>query len=246
MKNVLFCSGGKDSVASLIIAKAHGEPLDAAVFVEVMFDEKTSGEHPLHIGFVMDKLKPYVEEEIGVPFIIIRAKKTYTDCFELIVTRGKGEGKKRGFPIPGMCVINRECKMRAINEFRKKNNIQTEYVGIAKDEPERLARLEGKNKVSLLAKYGFTEAMARELCIEYNLLSPIYNLCKRNGCWFCMNCNDREWMWLIKNRPDLFNKLVELEKKTPNRYRRCLTRTESPSELQTRLEVYTNQLSFFE
>ncbi len=33
---VLFCSGGKDSVASLILAKIHNEPVDAVVFVEDM------------------------------------------------------------------------------------------------------------------------------------------------------------------------------------------------------------------
>lgn len=244
MENVLFCSGGKDSVASLIIAKELGEPLDAAVFCEVMFDEKTSGEHPEHIGFVMDKLKPYVEEEIGVPFIILRSKKTYIDCFEHIIIRGKGEGKTAGFPIPGMCAINRDCKMSAIREFRKENNIQTEYVGIAFDEPERLARL-GENKISLLAKYKIAEAQARELCSEYGLLSPVYNICKRNGCWFCMNCKDNEFVWLIKNRPDLFDKLIELEEKHPCRYRECLTREETPTQLKARLEVYTQQLSFF-
>lgn len=246
MKNILFCSGGKDSVASLIIAKEHGEPLDAAVFVEVMFDEETSGENPEHIGFVMDKLKPYVEKEIGVPFIVFRSKKTYIDCFEHIIIRGKGEGKTAGFPIPGMCVINRDCKMSAIREFRKENNIETEYVGIAIDEPERLARLEGKNKISLLAKYGYTEAMARELCIKYDLLSPVYKICKRNGCWFCMNCKDTEFVWLIKNHPELFDKLIALERKYPCRSRECLTREETPSQLKARLEVYTQQLSFFE
>ena len=245
MKNVLFCSGGKDSVASLIIAKVNREPLDGVVFCEVMFDEETSGEHPLHIEFVKEKLRPWVEKELEIPFVILRSDRTYKSYFEHIVSRGKGEGKTAGFPIPGRCAINRECKMRPIQRFRKENNIEREYVGIAADEPERLARLTG-NKVSLLARYGYTEAMARELCIEYNLLSPIYNICKRNGCWFCMNCKDREWRWLIKNRPDLFDKLIALEEKHPCRYREFLTRTETPAQLKTRLEVYTNQLSFFE
>jgi hypothetical protein len=245
MKNVLFCSGGKDSVASLILAKWHGEPLDGVVFCEVMFDEETSGEHPLHIEFVKEKLRPWVEKELEIPFVILRSDRTYKSCFEHIISRGKGEGKTAGFPIPGLCAINRECKMRPIQKFRKENNIELEYVGIAKDEPERLARLTG-NKVSLLAKYGFTEAMAKELCIEFDLISPIYGICKRNGCWFCMNCKDNEFVWLIKNRPDLFNKLIELEGKHPNRYRECLTRDETPSQLKARLEVYTNQLSFFE
>ena len=38
-KYVASCSGGKDSVATLLLAAQHNEPLDEAVFSEVMFDE---------------------------------------------------------------------------------------------------------------------------------------------------------------------------------------------------------------
>ena len=59
----------------------------------------------------------------------------------------------------------------------------TQYVGIAIDEPKRLKRLDdgGKNKVSLLEKYGYTEEMAKNLCKKYGLLSPIYNFAPRGG-----------------------------------------------------------------
>ena len=63
----------------------------------------------------------------------------------------------------------------------------TQYVGIAADEPKRLARLAGTNKVSLLAKYGVAEASALALCKRYNLLSPIYEFTSRGGCFFCPN-----------------------------------------------------------
>ena len=43
-KYVASCSGGKDSVATLLLAAQHKEPLDEAVFSEVMFDKDTSGE----------------------------------------------------------------------------------------------------------------------------------------------------------------------------------------------------------
>lgn len=61
-----------------------------------------------------------------------------------------------------------------------------------------------------------------------------------------MNCRDNEWVYLIKNHPELFDKLVELERENPMFYRRCLTRTETPTQLAQRLEVITNQLSLFE
>ena len=70
----------------------------------------------------------------------------------------------------------KDMKISAIrNYYRalKKRYDIIQYVGIAKDEPIRLQRLDG-NKVSLLDRYGYTEAMAKAKCIEYDLLSPIY------------------------------------------------------------------------
>ena len=51
-KFVASCSGGKDSVATLILAAENNEPLDEAIFSEVMFDKNTSGEVPEHRDFV--------------------------------------------------------------------------------------------------------------------------------------------------------------------------------------------------
>ena len=50
-KYIASCSGGKDSVATLLLAAQHNEPLDEAVFSEVMFDKDTSGEVPEHRDF---------------------------------------------------------------------------------------------------------------------------------------------------------------------------------------------------
>lgn len=41
-KHILCISGGKDSMATGILALEHGEPLDMAVYCEVMFDKEIS------------------------------------------------------------------------------------------------------------------------------------------------------------------------------------------------------------
>ena len=64
-KYVASCSGGKDSVATLLLAAQHNEPLDEAVFSEVMFNQNTSGEVPEHRNFIYDRLKPFCEKELG-------------------------------------------------------------------------------------------------------------------------------------------------------------------------------------
>ena len=45
-KHVASCSFGKDSIATILLALEHSEPLDEAVYCEVMFDDDTSGEVP--------------------------------------------------------------------------------------------------------------------------------------------------------------------------------------------------------
>ena len=99
----------------------------------------------------------------------------------------------------------------------------TQYVGIAADEPKRLARLAGTNKVSLLAKYGVAEASALALCKRYNLLSPIYEFTSRGGCFFCPNAGWSELQHLYNYHPDLWNYLLALQKlpnKTTERFNR--------------------------
>lgn len=202
-------SGGKDSTATIILAHEHGEPLDLIIFAEVMFDKGISGELPEHIEFVKRTARTF--ESWGYPVQILRAKKCYLDIFHGILTRGKRKGFKRGFPMKGKCTVNRELKLRPINQFNKEHPNAVHYIGIAKDEPKRLARLQG-NKISLLAKYYKTEADALELCKQYGMLSPIYEYTRRGGCWFCPNARDKELRHLRKNHRDLWDKLLALEK----------------------------------
>lgn len=234
-KYIASCSGGKDSIATLLLAAQHDEPLDEVVFSEVMFDSKTSGEVPEHRNFIYDKLKPFCENELGVKFTVLRAEKNYDDVFHHIIVRGPHMGEKRGFVWGGMCAVNRDCKIPPIRKYNASlSSDSISYVGIATDEPDRLARLDKTKQVSLLAKYDFTEADAFKLCAEHDLLSPIYTHCRRNGCWFCPNASDAELRHMIVNHPELFDRLIEWEQEE-NVFHRRLTRKESPSEIKMRL-----------
>lgn len=247
MKYIASCSGGKDSVATVIVAKEKGEPLNEVVYCEVMFDENISGEVPEHRDFIYNQLKPFVEKELQVPFVVLRSDKTYIDFFYHIVSKGPETGKTFGFPIPGMCAINRDCKIPPIQKYLKQQRGDfVQYIGIAADEPLRLARLKDTNKISLLDKYGYTEKAAKELCESYGLLSPVYSITDRNGCWFCMNCKDEEFSHMIRNHSALFDRLIELEKSAPERYRRYLTRSETPQQIKERILSYGEQIDIYE
>ena len=215
--HIASCSFGKDSIATLLLALEHNEPLDRVVFAEVMFDHERgiSGEIPEHIEWIYSTAIPKLEA-MGVKVDVVKGKKDYVSFFANAVGGGRHKGKIYGFPIGGMCVINRECKMQPIHAYYKqfKDYDIVQYVGIAADEPKRLARLK-EGQVSLLDKYGYTEDMAREKCLEYGLLSPIYGGGNRGGCWFCPNVRIKDFAKFKLVHPDLWNELLRLSF-TPN------------------------------
>lgn len=112
-------SGGKDSTASVILAHEHQEPLDLILFSEVMFDKEISGELPEHIDFIKNRCFPLFESW-GYKTKILRAENTYMDLFHHRIEKSsKPEriGMKAGFPMMGKCTVNRDCKIKAINDF---------------------------------------------------------------------------------------------------------------------------------
>ena len=249
MTYICSCSGGKDSVATIILAHEKGYPLDEVIFSEVMFDENISGELPEHIDFIKNTLKPKCEEW-GYKFKIVRSERNYMWEFNRILTRSKKHpvhiGWRYGFPMTGLCVINNECKVKPIKDYIKSIGEYKQYIGIASDEPKRLKRLTD-DKISILAKEGYTEAMAYDLCKQYGLLSPIYEFTKRGGCWFCPNARFNELYHLYHHHRDLFEKLKSLEKE-PNIIGYCwnmLTKT-SIHDVEQDILAYDAQLSLFE
>ena len=155
-KFVASCSMGKDSLATVLLAVEHGEPLDEAVYCEVMFDKNISGEVPEHRDFIYGIAIPALER-MGVKVVVLRSKQTYVGLFTGRVTRGPKKGMVRSFPLCGKCAVQRDCKVKPIERYKKTlppDAIQ--YIGIASDEQERLLRLDGAQKISLLDKYNYT------------------------------------------------------------------------------------------
>lgn len=171
-------SGGKDSMATILLALENNEPLDRVVFAEVMFDHEKgiSGEIPEHIEWIYNVAIPKLAE-MGVKVDVVRAKKDYVSLCRQVLKSGKNQGKCYGVQNSRPCYANSDLKIAPIRKYLnklKKEYDVVQYVGIAIDEPKRLERLRGTSKVSLLEKYGYTEQEARKKCEDYGLLSPIY------------------------------------------------------------------------
>ena len=82
MKYIASCSFGKDSIATILLAIEHNEPLDYALFSEVIFDHKRniSGEIPEHIEWIYSTAIPTLER-LGVPTKVVKSEKDYMYFF---------------------------------------------------------------------------------------------------------------------------------------------------------------------
>lgn len=245
MKHVASCSFGKDSLATLVLAVVHEEPLDEAVYCEVMFDDDISGEVPEHRDFIYERAIPFLEKN-GVNIKILRSDTTFLQSFYRVLTKGDYVGKINGWPLCGRCCIQRDCKLPPINAYKKMLGADViQYIGIAYDEQERLARLDGATTVSLLEKYQKTERDAVEICKHVGLYSPIYEFAPRNGCFFCPNAKMRELRHLHDHHPDLWARLMQCQA-APNKPTERFNRDYRFDEIDALFKFEDSQLSLFE
>lgn len=189
-KYIASCSFGKDSIATILLALENNVPLDGVVYSEVMFDNEKgiSGEIPEHIEWIYDSAIPKLNS-MGVKVDVVTSKVDYVSLCRKVLLSGKNSGKAYGIQNSHPCYANSACKVAPIKEYYRalsKDYDIVQYVGIASDEPIRLQRLEGTNKISLLHKYGYTESMAMSKCKEYDLISPCYSTDSRGGVGFVL------------------------------------------------------------
>ena len=135
---------------------------------------------------------------------------------------GNSQGSNIRVPDDTGCLVQRPTENGGAIDFLNSpkrqgadKNIVVSYLGIAADEPERLARLDGKTKVSPLAALGWTEADCRKWCEDNDLLSPIYTTATRGGCWFCHNQSIEQLRLLRRNYPDLWGILLKWDSDSP-------------------------------
>ena len=165
--------------------------MDRVVFAEVMFDHKRNitGEIPETIQWIKEVAIPKLES-MGVRVDIVKAKDDYVSvCSRKFKTPKPNGTVYYGVQNSKPCYANTYLKLEPIKQYYKKIGKEydiIQYIGIASDEPQRLKRLEGTNKVSLLAKYGYTEAMSMAKCKDYDLVNPCYSMDIRGGVGFAL------------------------------------------------------------
>ena len=247
---IASCSFGKDSIATILLALENNEPLDRCVFSEVMFDNEKgiSGEIPEHIEWIYSFAIPKIES-MGVQVDVVKANKDYIGLCKTVLKTGKNAGNMYQLQNCFPCYANSELKISPIRKYYRQYSKQynvIQYVGIAVDEPRRLERLKNTNKVSLLAKYGYTEKMALDKCKEYNLVSPCYSMGYRGGCWFCFNANIERYISIKNKYPKYWEAIKQLYYETGSKhfkYNKSLEQIER--EMEAKIWNEEHQLKLF-
>lgn len=193
MRYTLAWSGGKDSTASLILAKLHGMPLDEIV---------TCMPDPFHLEL---EFKARVEAWSGMDIRVLEGP-TFEDYFFITKQRGKYKGTIYGWPFTVFKTCARIMKWEPMDDYALE--AKTAFIiGIAADEKERIDKLEYPNR-SYLAEMDYSQKMARQLCEEYGLLNPLYQWFARLGCVRCPKQNKialrrvrdlepEKWQWCL-------------------------------------------------
>ena len=95
------------------------------------------------------------------------------------------------------------------------------YIGIAADEPKRIAKhMPKKNKVLPLVQIGWDEDLCGLEAKYMDMLAPTYTDGQlRDGCWFCHNQGVGQLRSLRKNYPDLWALLLKWDADSPVTFR---------------------------
>lgn len=232
INHIFSLSFGKDSVALLYKCIQEKRPIDKVIFCDIMFNDKISGEHPLMYSWITEYAEPKINQLLkdnGYTCQVehITSKVNFTSQFYTIKQKGNLIGDNYGFPYVIGAWCNGRLKLDPIRNYIKpylqKPNIVVEYIGIAKDEPKRLARYKelqtANHEYVTLADFNITEKQAFEICENIGLLSPKYNNSYRCGCWFCPKQPQGDLYQLWKDYPEYYNMLENMEKDSHNTFK---------------------------
>ena len=222
MKYVASCSCGKDSLAMILALIEKAWPLDYVVF----FD---AGKEFKSIYRNWEKLKKILDSH-GIQYACLQPPQSFDYYFAEHEVKTRDGKPKTGYSwCGGRCRWMTKIKVRAINHFYDQFGTEpiVEYVGIARDEPDRLTmqRSERTVKVYPLALMGMTENDCLVKCYkngfdwrEDNGID-LYDVLDRVSCWCCGNKNLAELRAMYRYLPEYWEALKAMQSRTDKPFR---------------------------
>ena len=200
-------SGGKDSTCAVLLHLERGDKVKAVCYVPMF-----TAEIPLllkeHYEFILQTADRF--RLLGADVWIVHGMHYY-DFVMRRSTRGKFKGRAFGFPcfLTGRCNFKKESKLKALVQVDV-GDYDYEDIGIAADEVARHGQLSEKKR-SILVELGVTEYAAMELCRGRGVLSPLYEVAKRDGCILCPHAKVAVRERWFQDYPEAVPLVVELQ-----------------------------------
>lgn len=200
-------SFGKDSLAMLLRMLDENWELDKVLFFDTGMEFQA-------IYNIRDKVEKILVAN-GIEFHVLRPKVPflYSMLEKDVVSKKNGSHKGYGW-CGGVTRWGTTEKLKALDNVE----CDTMYIGIAKDEPKRLQRLQGTNKFSPLEFWGMTEQDCLDYCrqkgFDWNEDGvDLYTILDRVSCWCCSNKNKKELTNIKKHLPKYWAKIQDLQSK---------------------------------
>ena len=217
MKYIASCSCGKDSLAMVLTLIEKKAPLDCVIF----FD---AGKEFESIYRNWSKLKVTLAEN-DIEAVTLTPSKPFDYYFSEHKIKTRDGSTKVGYSwCGGRCRWMTQFKIGAIIKFYKerfKNEVIVEYVGIAKDELDRVnIKRENTLKVYPLVYWNMTENDCLVKCYKsgFNWIEDngvdLYDVLDRVSCYCCSNKNLKELKAIYKYLPTYWQKLKAMQNKT--------------------------------
>lgn len=227
MKYVANCSCGKDSLAMVLTLIEKEFPLDYVIFIDMGKEFKS-------IYRTWDKLTELLDKHnVAHKKISLLHDFDYYFSEHEVKCRNKGECKKGYSWCGGRGRWGTELKKQLINNFYKEtfgDEPICEYVGIAKDELERVRIKRGKNiKIYPLILWGMTENDCLVKCYKngFTYLEDngvqLYQVLDRVSCYCCGNKNLKELKAIYTHLPEYWNELKRMQSLTDKPFREDYT-----------------------
>lgn len=214
IRHILSLSGGKDSTALAIYMR------DRMPGLEYIFSD--TGEELPETYEYLDKLEVY----LGAPIVRLNPDRPFSHYLKIY---------NGVLPDARTRWCTRKLKIEPFERYVGDDAVYS-YIGIRADEPHRKGYI--STKPNITARYPFIEdGIIKQdvfrILDESGLGLPrYYEWRSRSGCYFCFFQQRIEWVGLLNNHPDLYEKASRFEKESPDTEERYTwTQRESLKEL---------------
>lgn len=215
-------SGGKDSMAMLIVLLVNGRPIDEVIFFDTGWE----------FGCIYKNIEVVkaICNEYNIKFTVLKPEKTFDYLmFEHPHKTRKGEDINGYSWCGGLCRWGTTQKTQAINNHFKQpeyaDKLIFHYIGLANDEQKRIAKNKDPHKLYPLNMFQITEQMALEICLENGIDFKengvcLYDILDRVSCWCCSNKNLKELRNYYLHLPEYWQRLKDYQSRTDRPFRR--------------------------